>query len=280
MRARHLAIVLLAAGCGAITHPRYAPDIAPQWDECQRIAVIPGSIKLEVKNYKVDDYFLVDSVGRRQGQFFAQAIGRVLRNEGQRDPRFAGDAERSLGGDTARAREAADRMLEVARAAMAHDAGYTQDRLWGLTPRSQSAVPEELRRDFDAIVVVGGRIKFESEHEEEARMGDIILRNLVADPILIVSVFFPPLFPAYLVSMAQGLSGYWVGPPNMAYFTIAIYAGKTGRLLYVDDWFATEKVDELEDFEKVARDLLRPMIHIRQGEPKALGEAPEGWRAP
>ncbi len=269
-----LALALLASGCGATTHPRYAPELVRSWPECVRIVVLQGTVATDVKNYKAEDWFREDSLGKRYGQLLAQAAARVLRDDGGREPRVAAEAAAALGGDEDLTRTLADRMLLSARETMARDPGYAEHKIVGLAA-DPGVVPDELRRSFDAVLVVGGRTKYESPEERTARYEDIVVRNAVAYPLLFAAVFVPPILPISLATMAQGLTGYWVGAPNVSYFSVALFDAQTGRLLYSNDWFDTEKVDEPEDFHKAAREMLRPLCEIEGDELAPLGEPPE-----
>jgi hypothetical protein len=276
-RSTLVALVLpLAAGCIPVTHPRYAPDLERRWVDCERLVVIPGTVRTDAKNYRTDDYFVEDAVGKRFGQLFAQGVGRVLRDDAEREPRPASEAAAVLGGDEELTRRLADRMLAAAREMMARDPGYIQEQLSGLD-NDPHLVPEELRRSFDAVVVVGGRTKFETPEERVVRYSNIALRNAVAIPFILISPFFPPLGPVTLAGIASGFTGYWADAPNASYFSLAVYDGQTGRLIYANDWFDTEKVTEPEGYVNVARRLIRPLARVRGSDTAPLGERPDRW---
>jgi hypothetical protein len=278
MRSALMAAVLALAGCGATTHPRYAPELGRRWVDCQRIVVIPGTVDTQVKNYRIEDYFPDPDLGNTLGDLLAQGAGRVLR-DAHREPRIAADAARALGGDRALVRTVADRLLNHAREWMARDAGYNDEQLTGLP--SENVVPEELRRSFDAVLVIGGRTKFETPHESVLRYRDIVLRNAVAWPLLIISPIIPPAFPVSVALLQGGLTGYWVSAPNVSYFWVALYDSQTGRLLYVSDWFDTEKMAEPEELHTVALEMLAPLMKVHGPEDgMPLGERPPGWVSP
>jgi hypothetical protein len=267
---------MLLAGCRAMAHPRYAPELENRMPDCRRIVVFSGTIQTEVKNYKTDDWFTSPAVGVHYGQLFAQSVGRVLRDRMKRDVRIEAEAAVALGGDGALARTVADRLLAHAREWMARDPGHESERLAGLSSDPR-VVPEELRRNFDAVLVVGGRTKYESDPDRSARYLDIVARNAIAYPLVLLSPLFPPLLPISIATLAQGATGYWVGAPNVSYFSVALFDARTGRLLYVNDWFDTQKIDDEEGFADVARELLNPIVRVKGSETAPLGARPERW---
>jgi hypothetical protein len=98
----------------------------------------------------------------------------------------------------------------------------------------------------------------------------VLFRSLLA-------LVIPPLLPiAQKIQSPSG--GYWSSAPNVSYFALAIFDAASGRLLYATDWFDTEKVIDQEGYQAVARDLLRPIVHVRSVAPPQRGEQPEGWQ--
>jgi hypothetical protein len=270
-----LALALALGGCGAVTHPRYAPDLAQRWPECDRVVVIPGTIHVSVKNYLADDFFQQDERGNGFGLLLADGIRRVLHDETSRQPLVGTEVGAALGNDPALIRSTADRMLEHARTAMARTPDYPDPTLSGLAA-DPAVVPRELRRGFDAIVVVGGRVRYETERERAYRFGHIAVRNLAAVVPALLAIVFPPLA---VVAAQLTIGTYWQEAPNATFVELAIFDAASGRLLYATDWSDDEKVVEREEYHSVAEDLLRPIARVRAAEtPPPLGEKPAGWR--
>lgn len=268
-----IALVLSASGC-TVTHPRYAPELSRRWPDCLRLVVVPGTVTAEAKNYLADDYFQDEARGASFAQILGDAASAYLRDEGGREVRHEGEAVAALGGDRERVRAVADALLAHARRWMAHDAGYDDPMLHGLAPDT-GAVPHELRRGFDAIVVVGGRARYESAHEAYHRYGEIVVRNILAFPLIVVSPIIPFALPASLAIILQGQGGYWQSAPNAAYFEVAVFDARTGRLLFANDWFQASPIVERNDFDAVAKDLLEKLAKVRAVDQAPLGAPPE-----
>ncbi|MEZ0227843.1 MAG: hypothetical protein ACAI25_04405 [Planctomycetota bacterium] len=269
--------LLLLGGCGATTHPRYSADLTRRWPGCQRILVLPGDVAVEVKNYLAGDFFVQPTLGVRIGQELSIGVARVLRRSA-RDVRGAWEAEEPLGGGGPLRIEVADRMLAHARDRMALDAGYSSEVLAGL-PADSGVVPAELRRHYDAIVVVGGRTRMETDEERLERYKEIAIRNVISYPLMVAGILVPPLFPfvSWVTANVYRPSLYWRGAENGSYFSLAVFDATTGRLLYTNDWFDAERIVDSEDCEKVARELLGPLRRIRGSETAPLGERPPHW---
>jgi hypothetical protein len=265
----------LDTGC-TIMHPRYAPELGRRWPECLRLVVIPGTVKTETKNYLTDEYFRDESKGQSFAQLLSDSTGEVLREVAGREVRHAGEAIDALGSDPVRARAVADEMLLHARQWMAKDPGYDDAVLHGLAT-DPGVLPYELRRGFDAVVVVGGRAKYESQHETYERYAEIVVRNVIAVPLLLASPFIPFALPASMAIILGGQGGYWRSAPNVSYFEVAVFDTKTGRLLYTNDWWATQPIVEVDDFNQVAKDLLKKLVRVRAGDEGPLGKKPASF---
>jgi hypothetical protein len=250
--------------------------LSRRWPQCLRIVVVPGTVTAEAKNYLTDEYFKDVAAGEGFAQLLGDEVANKLRIDGKREVRHTGEAVHALGDDNARTRAVADAMLAHARQWMAHDPGYDDPALHGLAP-DPGIVPFELRRGFDAIVVVGGRSKYETHHETYHRYAEIVARNLVAYPFFVFSPLVPFAMPAGLALIMQGQGGYWQSAPNVSYFQIAIFDGKTGRLLYANDWFQTEPIVQSDDYEKVANGLLKKLLKVEPEDEAPLGKPPESW---
>ena len=224
--------------------------------------MLPGTVKFEWRNFLADDYLEDEARGVAMARYLSDGLRRTLREDGGREPLLDSDAIGLLGGDPVRARALADALLASARKDMVKDAGYDTKTLEGVV--DQGVLPRELRAPYDAIVVVGGRLKQETTHEFYRRWEITLGRNILAIPLLI-PVIIPFTLPIGLSILLSGFRGVtFPTTPNTSYVQLAVFDAKTGKLLFANDWYDGDAIEDPIDAAKVAKELLEDMLRIQE----------------
>jgi hypothetical protein len=261
-------LALSLGGCALFssTHPRFSPIATRRWPEVDRVVVLPARLEIETKNLAVDDFLPTAPAG--PAMLFGDATRRAIENSG-REPLYDFQRDDALHGDRARAAATADLLLAHVRSRMGLDPEYDDRVIHGLEIDPET-IPSELKRAGDAIAVIGGRLKIETQKDFFWRWTRIAIAAVVTYPIQLLGVAFPFLLPFTTKINIR----FFEPTPERAYVFVGVFDAQTGKLLFLNDWAGRRAPDDQVDWKNLAEKLLDPLLDVK-GDPTApLGSPP------